>query len=159
MSAIFQVHNQNNSTSSPGLLGHRWLVMVNLTSAFSQSESGKYFEWIIIVFNIWSVGFTKKHKYKYRRWGLIKFALFCFGNALLSRCLLCPYLKGVDLKLINLPFSSASRSVFSNIFRVRHLASVINTKSQNPSLRQSTASSSQFYFLVNVRIRCPSSLL
>ena len=25
--------------------------MVNLTSAFSQSESGKYFEWIIMIIN------------------------------------------------------------------------------------------------------------
>ena len=49
---------------------------------------------------------------KYRRWGLIKVELFYFGNALLSHCLLRPYLKGVDLRLIDLPFSSTSRSVF-----------------------------------------------
>ena len=36
MSPIFCFHNQNNSTSSPGLLCS--------SRAFSQSESGKYFE-------------------------------------------------------------------------------------------------------------------
>ena len=73
---------------------------------------------------------------KYRRWGLIKFELVHFS-----------------------PFSSAWRSVFSNIFRMRHLTSVINNKSQNPSFSQSTASSPQFYFLIDVRIKFPSSLL
>ena len=77
MSAFF-FDNQNNSTLSPGLLGnsaltctglhfwrhflvkheinsskfgHQWLVMVNYVWAFSQSELGKYFEWIIILLN------------------------------------------------------------------------------------------------------------
>ena len=49
---------------------------------------------------------------KYRRWGVIKFELFYFGNSLLSHCILCPYLNQVDLRLIYLPFSSALRSVF-----------------------------------------------
>ena len=60
-------NNQNNSTSSPGFLGQRFnitnywrhgfnmtvqqLVMVNYACAFSQSESAKYFERIIVEFN------------------------------------------------------------------------------------------------------------
>ena len=67
MSAIFQVHNQNNSclnlhercifeiisslNTNSSKFGHQKLVMVNYACDFSQSESGKYFESIIISFN------------------------------------------------------------------------------------------------------------
>ena len=52
-SSPFCSNNQNNSTSSPGFLGQRFnrvvqpLVMVNYACVFSQSESGKYFEWVL----------------------------------------------------------------------------------------------------------------
>ena len=63
------------------------------------------------IFNI-SLLVSLTNTNKYRRWGLINFELIYFGSALLSRCLLCPCLKWVDLRLTNWPFSSASRSVF-----------------------------------------------
>ena len=73
----FSFYNENNLISSPGRLGWRWinlkkaafltsfprqtqnsskfahqqLVMVKYACAFSQSELGKYFEWIIIIIN------------------------------------------------------------------------------------------------------------
>ena len=49
----FCSNNQNNSTSSPSFLSQRFnmtvppLVMVNYACGFAQSETGKYFEWII----------------------------------------------------------------------------------------------------------------
>ena len=46
---------------------------------------------------IWPVGFTEK----YRRWGLIKISLVCFGNAYCHMSFVSLF-KGVNQRLINL---------------------------------------------------------
>ena len=63
MSAIFQVHDQNNSTSSPACKNAAFFYVVSSLNtkffqiwpscAFSQSEWRKYFEWILICFISW----------------------------------------------------------------------------------------------------------